>query len=52
MPNHLMKKSDQIGEKLIHISTDCVFSGKKDNIAKTMNPMEQAYMQGQRHWEK
>lgn len=29
---HLLKKlSDDIGAKLIHISTDCVFSGKKGN---------------------
>jgi dTDP-4-dehydrorhamnose reductase len=29
MPNHLMKLADSIHAKLIHISTDCVFSGKK-----------------------
>ncbi len=29
MPHRLKKLSDNIGSKLIHISTDCVFSGKK-----------------------
>ena len=29
MPHRLMKLADQIGSKLIHISTDCVFSGNK-----------------------
>lgn len=28
-PHFLVKISDEIGAKLIHISTDCVFSGKK-----------------------
>lgn len=29
---HLLKKlSDEVGAKLVHISTDCVFSGKKGN---------------------
>lgn len=28
-PNLLKKLADQVGAKLIHISTDCVFSGKK-----------------------
>lgn len=33
---HLLKKiSDEIGAKLIHISTDCVFSGKKGNYTET-----------------
>ena len=32
---HLLKKlSDEIGAKLIHISTDCVFSGKKGNYTE------------------
>lgn len=29
MPHRLMRFADDIGAKLIHISTDCVFSGKK-----------------------
>ena len=29
MPHHLKKIADEINAKLIHISTDCVFSGKK-----------------------
>ncbi len=29
MPHRLMRLADDIGAKLIHISTDCVFSGKK-----------------------
>lgn len=29
MPHMLMKLSDEINSKLIHISTDCVFSGEK-----------------------
>lgn len=33
---HLLKKiSDNIDAKLIHISTDCVFSGKKGNYSET-----------------
>lgn len=32
---HLLKKlSDEVGVKLIHISTDCVFSGKKGNYTE------------------
>lgn len=32
---HLLKKlSDEVGAKLIHISTDCVFSGKKGNYTE------------------
>lgn len=32
---HLLKKlSDKVGAKLIHISTDCVFSGKKGNYVE------------------
>ena len=29
LPNHLVKLANSIQAKLIHISTDCVFSGKK-----------------------
>ena len=33
---HLLKKlSDKIGAKLIHISTDCVFSGKRGNYTES-----------------
>lgn len=33
---HLLKKlSDKIGTKLIHISTDCVFSGKRGNYTES-----------------
>lgn len=33
---HLLKKlSDKVGAKLIHISTDCVFSGKKGNYTES-----------------
>ncbi|WP_316746899.1 SDR family oxidoreductase [Pedobacter gandavensis] len=31
LPHFLAKKGDEMGFKLIHISTDCVFSGKKGN---------------------
>lgn len=32
---HLLKRlSDEVGAKLIHISTDCVFSGKKGNYTE------------------
>jgi len=34
MPHMLMKLADKINCKLIHISTDCVFSGIKDNPYK------------------
>ena len=34
MPHLLMKLSDEIRSKLIHISTDCVFSGKKNTPYK------------------
>jgi len=30
MPHMLMKLSDELNSKLIHISTDCVFSGEKE----------------------
>ncbi len=33
---HLLKMlADEVGAKLIHISTDCVFSGKKGNYSET-----------------
>lgn len=33
---HLLKKlADEVGSKLIHISTDCVFSGKKGSYTET-----------------
>lgn len=33
---HLLKKlADEVGAKLIHISTDCVFSGKKGNYIES-----------------
>lgn len=33
---HLLKRlSDEVGAKLIHISTDCVFSGRKGNYSET-----------------
>lgn len=33
---HLLKKlADKVGAKLVHISTDCVFSGKKGNYSET-----------------
>lgn len=33
---HLLKRlSDEVGAKLIHISTDCVFSGKKGNYTES-----------------
>lgn len=32
---HLLKKlSDEVGSRLIHVSTDCVFSGKKGNYTE------------------
>lgn len=33
-PHYLKKLSDGIGAKLVHISTDCVFSGKKGNYSE------------------
>lgn len=33
-PHFLKKISDEVGAKLIHISTDCVFSGKKGNYTE------------------
>lgn len=35
LPHLLKKLSDKVGAKLIHISTDCVFSGKKGNYTET-----------------
>ncbi len=35
LPHLLKKLSDEIDAKLIHISTDCVFSGKKGNYKET-----------------
>jgi dTDP-4-dehydrorhamnose reductase len=31
LPHHLAKKASSLGSRLIHISTDCVFSGSKGN---------------------
>ena len=38
MPNHLMHMADRIDAKLIHISTDCVFSGKKGQYTEDDEP--------------
>jgi len=39
MPHRLMRFADEIGAKLIHISTDCVFSGdKKESYTETDIP--------------
>ncbi len=35
LPHQLVKLMREIGGKLIHISTDCVFSGKKGNYTET-----------------
>ena len=37
MPHILMKLSDEINSKLIHISTDCVFSGEKTTPYKELD---------------
>ena len=37
MPHMLMKLSDEINSKLIHISTDCVFSGEKTTPYKELD---------------
>jgi dTDP-4-dehydrorhamnose reductase len=34
-PHHLSRLSSRIGAKLVHISTDCVFSGKTGNYIET-----------------
>jgi len=34
LPHRLKKLADEMGATLIHISTDCVFSGKKGNYAE------------------
>lgn len=34
-PHQLKVLADEVGAKLIHISTDCVFSGKKGNYTET-----------------
>lgn len=34
LPHYLKRLSDEVNGKLIHISTDCVFSGKKGNYAE------------------
>ena len=35
LPHHLAKKARTLGSRLIHISTDCVFSGSKGNYLDT-----------------
>lgn len=37
-PHQLAKLSDEVGAKLIHISTDCVFSGKSGNYSEIDAP--------------
>jgi dTDP-4-dehydrorhamnose reductase len=37
LPHMLMKLSDEINSKLIHISTDCVFSGEKTTPYKELD---------------
>lgn len=37
-PHQLAKLSDEVGAKLIHISTDCVFSGKSGNYSEIDTP--------------
>ena len=47
---HLLKKlSDEVGAKLIHISTDCVFSGKKVTIQKLISGMLTMFMVVAKH---
>lgn len=50
MVPHLLKKlSDEVGAKLIHISTDCVFSGKKVTIQKLISGMLTMFMVVAKH---
>ena len=35
LPHHLQSISEEIGAKLIHISTDCVFSGKTGSYTES-----------------
>ncbi len=35
MPHRLKRLANELGAKLIHISTDCVFSGRKGNYTET-----------------
>jgi dTDP-4-dehydrorhamnose reductase len=37
-PHEISKITKKIGAKLIHFSTDCVFSGRKGNYCETDNP--------------
>ena len=37
-PHRLAKSCGELGARLIHLSTDCVFSGLKGNYAETDNP--------------
>lgn len=48
---HLLKKlADEVGAKLIHVSTDCVFSGKKGIIMKVISGMPMTFMDVVRLW--
>lgn len=35
LPHYLASKADEIGAKLLHVSTDCVFSGKKGGYVES-----------------
>lgn len=38
LPHRLARACDEIGAKLVHLSTDCVFSGRRGNYAETDLP--------------
>lgn len=50
---HLLKRlSDEVGAKLIHISTDCVFRERKETIQKMIFVMLMMCMAGVKLWAK
>lgn len=49
LPHRLRRVADTIGARLIHISTDCVFSGDRGRTGRMMLPMEHRPMQSRKH---
>ena len=50
MPHRLAELCGLVDVRLIHISTDCVFSGEKAIMLKRMSLMHEIFMASRRQW--